>query len=119
MRPLARNTSRFALIAAATLVASALPAQKLDRSAQPTPAKSPAVRVPTWTRTTLSNGAQLVVTEKHDLPLIALNINFVGGSANFEAPEKLGVGSLTAAMLSEGTTSKSAEQLSDAQQMLG
>ena len=61
----------------------------LDRSVQPKAGPTPATRVPTWTRTTLPNGAQLVVVEKHDLPLVSFNVNFVGGSNNFEPADKL------------------------------
>ena len=94
-------------------------ARTVDYSVQPTPGTAPALRVPTWTRTTLANGAELVVTEKHDLPLVAVQINFVGGSANFEPAEKTGVASFTAQMLSEGTATRTGEQLSEEQQLLG
>jgi predicted Zn-dependent peptidase len=92
---------------------------KLDRTVQPSVPKPPTFKVPTWTRTRLSNGADLVVAEKHDLPLVAVSISFIGGSYNFEPHDRLGVASITAQMLSEGTTTKTGEQLSDAQQMLG
>lgn len=111
----------FALATAFALTSLAAPikAQKLDRTVPPPVAASPAIRIPTWTRTTLSNGADLIVTEKHDLPLVAVSINFVGGSFNFEAPDRLGVANLTAQMLTEGTTTRTGEQISDAQQLLG
>jgi zinc protease len=92
---------------------------QFDRSVPPVPGPAPAIHVPTWTTTKLANGSELVVIEKHDLPLVAFSINFVGGSDNFEPADKLGVASFTAQMLSEGTTSKTADQLSEAQQLLG
>ena len=108
----------FALAFAAG--ATSLSAQSmLDRDKAPTPGKSPSLHIPTWTKTKLANGAALIVIEKHDLPLIALNIDFVGGSSNFESGDKLGVSAFAAQMLSEGTKSKTADQLSDAQQLLG
>ncbi len=113
---------RAGLALALTLTAPSapLPAQaKLDRSVPPTPGPAPAIHVPTWTRAKLANGAELVVTQKHDLPLVAFSINFVGGSVNFEPADKLGVASFTAQMLSEGTASQTADQLSEAQQLLG
>jgi zinc protease len=94
-------------------------ASVLDRTVQPKPAAAPALRVPKWTKTKLSNGAELVVAEKHDLPLVSFSINFVGGAANYEPADKIGVASFTSSMLSEGTTSMTGEQLSDAQQLLG
>jgi len=115
-----RASIALALTIALGAGASSLSAQaKLDRDKAPTPAKSPSLHIPTWTKTKLANGAELIVIEKHDLPLVALTIDFVGGSANFESADKLGVASFAAQMLSEGTKTMTADQLSDAQQMLG
>jgi zinc protease len=106
----------LALAAVAPLAASA---QQLDRTKAPKVGKTPTLRVPTWTKTKLANGAELIVVEKHDLPLVALNIDFIGGSANYEPADKLGLAQFTGQMLSEGTKTKTADQLSDAQQLLG
>jgi predicted Zn-dependent peptidase len=92
---------------------------KLDRDKTPPVGKTPTLRVPVWTHTKLANGAELVLIEKHDLPLVALTIDFVGGTSTFEPADKLGVASFTAQMLSEGTTTRSADALSNAQQLLG
>ncbi|HVT39642.1 MAG TPA: pitrilysin family protein [Gemmatimonadaceae bacterium] len=91
----------------------------LDRNVTPPPGAAPKLRFPAWTRTTLTNGAVLVVTQKHDLPLVALSIDFIGGSYNYEPEAKLGVGSFTAQMLSEGTATRSADEISNGQQLLG
>src|SRR3954465_1956809 len=93
--------------------------QTLDRKIVPTPGKAPALHVPTWTRATLANGAELVVSEKHDLPLVSFSITFMGGADQFEKADKRGVASLTAAMLSEGTKTRDGEALSNALQLLG
>ncbi|MBA3891720.1 MAG: insulinase family protein, partial [Gemmatimonadaceae bacterium] len=91
----------------------------LDRTVQPTPGPLPSFRAPTWTRTRLSNGADLVVAQKRDLPLVAVSINVVGGTHNFEPASRLGVAGFTAQMLSEGTTSRTGEEIADEQQLLG
>ncbi|MDQ3950813.1 MAG: insulinase family protein [Gemmatimonadota bacterium] len=91
----------------------------LDRTKIPPAGKTPVLRVPAWTRTTLSNGAELIVSQKRDLPLVSVTINFIGGSNQFEDPAKLGVAALTAQMLSEGTKTRTGDELSDAQQLLG
>jgi zinc protease len=106
---------------AAVLLLSIAPAaqQGLDRKKIPPPGKTPELRVPAWTRGTLANGADLIVAEKHDLPLISFSITFLGGADQFEAAGKQAVGSLTAALLSEGTTTRDAESLSNALQLLG
>jgi len=121
MRPfISPRRAAIALASILTVHGARLAAQgTLDRNVSPTPGPAPAIRVPTWTRAQLVNGAELVVTEKHDLPLVAFSINFLGGSYSFEPADKLGVASFTAQMLSEGTASKTADQLSEAQQLLG
>ena len=94
-------------------------AQTLDRTKQPPIAKAPELRVPSWTRSKLSNGAELIVSEKHDLPLVSFSITFLGGADQFETGPRRGVGSLTAAMLNEGTKTRDGEALSNALQLLG
>jgi zinc protease len=102
------------------LSARTLGAQRhLDRAVLPTPGPSPKLQVPTWVRSTLSNGAQLVVVEKHDLPLVAVDVDFIGGATTFEPAGKVGLARFAASMLSEGTATRTADQLSDAEQMLG
>ena len=101
------------------VMAPSVRAQALDRDKAPVVGKAPALRIPTWTKTKLANGAELIVVQKHDLPLVALNIDFVGGTANYEPADKLGVAAFAAQLLSEGTKTKTADQLSDAQQLLG
>ena len=91
----------------------------LDRSKQPPIGKMPELRVPTWTRSKLANGAQLIVSEKHDLPLVSFSVTFAGGADQFEPTDRRGVASLTAAMLNEGTKTRDGEALSNALQLLG
>jgi zinc protease len=93
--------------------------QTLDRSKQPPIGKVPELRVPTWTKAKLSNGAELIVSEKHDLPLVSFSITLLGGSDQFETAERRGVGSLAAAMMSEGTKTRNGDDLSNALQLLG
>ena len=124
-RALARDL-QFALLGAAIL-ASPLAAQarqarqasKLDRAKVPEAGRSPELRVPAWTKTRLANGAEFVFSQKKGLPLVSVTINFLGGSLQFENPAKLGTAGFTAQMMSEGTTTRSGDDLSNAQQMLG
>jgi zinc protease len=94
-------------------------AQTLDRAKQPPIGKIPELRVPTWTKAKLSNGAELIVSEKHDLPLVSFSITFLGGTDQFETAERRGVGSLAASMMSEGTKTRNGDDLSNALQLLG
>ena len=118
------RTQRRLLALGATLIialanVAATAQQTLDRTKAPTPGPIPVLRVPAWTKTQLSNGATLIVSERHSLPLVSFNITFLGGSNQFEAASRRGVASMTAAMLTEGTKTRTGDQLSDALQLLG
>ncbi len=101
------------------LAVTAVAQQPLDRTKIPPPAQLPQLQVPKWTQTVLPNGATLIISERHNLPLVSFSITFVGGADQYEPADKRGLASLTATMLSEGTTSKSGDELSDALQLLG
>ena len=107
-----------ALLIALASVAS-LAQQPLDRTKPPTPGPNPTLRVPTWTKSQLPNGATLIVSERHGLPLVSFNITFIGGGNQFEPAGKRGVAALTTAMMTEGTKTRTGDQLSDALQLLG
>jgi len=118
------NSQRKVLALAAAIVISvaniaALAQQPLDRTKIPTPGNTPVLRVPTWTKTQLANGATLIVSERHNLPLVSFDITFVGGGNQFEPAGKRGIATFTQSMMSEGTTTKTGDQLSDAMQLLG
>lgn len=123
MRALDRSFRARLALAALLACACAAPAPaapaKLDRNVAPTPGKPPAFHVPAWTRTKLANGAELLVVPKHDLPLVAVSITFAGGFNQYGTAGKEGLEDLVGDMLSEGTTTRTADQLSEAQQMLG
>src|SRR5690349_18103907 len=115
-----RQRKALALAAAIVISVANLAAlgQQLDRTKVPPPGPTPVLHVPTWTKTQLSNGA-LIVSERHKLPLVSFAITFVGGANQFEPPDRLGVASLTASMLTEGTKTRTGDQLSNALQLLG
>jgi zinc protease len=102
-----------------TAIAAPLAQQALDRKQPPTPGKLPELKVPTWTTTRLSNGAQLVVAERRSLPLVSLSITLLGGTNQFEKPDKIGTAAFTTQMLREGTKTRNAEQLALDLQLLG
>ena len=107
-----------ALVITVSSVAS-LAQQPLDRTKIPPPGKSPVLQVPTWTKTQLSNGATLIVSERYGLPLVSFSMTLVGGSNQFEPANRRGVAAMTTTMLTEGTKTRTGDQLSDALQLLG
>jgi predicted Zn-dependent peptidase len=118
-----RQHKRLLALAAALIISVAniasLAQQTLDRTKVPAAGPTPELHVPAWTKTQLSNGATLIVSERHNLPLVSFSITFLGGANQFEAAGKRGVASMTASMLTEGTKTRTGDQLSDALQLLG
>jgi zinc protease len=135
MTPLIRRLPVFLLVAAFAALprqagslphAASLPhagqaaaTQVLDRSKAPAPGTAPDLRVPAWTKATLNNGAELFVSEKHDLPLVSFSLLLVGGADQFETAKNRGLAAITATMMSEGTKTRDGEALSNALQLLG
>jgi predicted Zn-dependent peptidase len=117
--PLAAQTGGTQAVPAVAKPAQASAPQAFDRSQIPLPGRTPVLRVPAWTKTTLANGVELVVSEKHELPLVSFSLNLYGGSCQFEPADRRGLASLAASMMSEGTKTRDGEALSNAIQLLG
>src|SRR6266480_6902197 len=107
------------ILSVASFNATSQAQQPLDRTKVPPAGKTPDLRVPTWTKTILPNGATLIVSERPGLPLVSFSITFIGGANQFETADRRGVAGITSSMLTEGTTTKTGDQLSDALQLLG
>jgi predicted Zn-dependent peptidase len=118
-----RQQKRLLAFSAAVVISLASLAsvaqQPLDRTKVPPPGPTPVLTVPTWTKTQLSNGATLIVSERHSLPLVSFTVTFMGGANQFEPADRRGVGVLTAGMMTEGTTTRTGDQLADEEQLLG
>src|SRR4026208_2268982 len=119
MKPQKRALAFAAALIISLASVASLAQQPLDRTIVPPPGANPVLRVPTWTKTQLANGATLIVSERHNLPLVSFSITLVGGANQFEPATKRGVAALTSSMLTEGTTTKTGDQISDALQLLG
>ena len=114
-----KKTAAIAALALAVSVAAATAQQSFDRKQVPKPGATPQLQVPKWTTSKLANGATLIVSERHDLPLVSFSMTFLGGTNQFETSGKVGVAAFTTAMLREGTASRSGEKLSLDLQLLG
>jgi zinc protease len=104
---------------AALLAIPAAAQQPLDRSRIPPPGRPPVLHVPLWTKSKLANGAELIVSEKHELPLVSFAISFQGGASQYEPAGLRGLASITASMMSDGTKSRDGDALSNDLQLLG
>src|SRR5260221_14354248 len=100
----------FIVVLSATVGAQ----QPLDRAKVPVPGPAPQLRVPAWTKGKLANGADFIVSEKHDVPLVSFSITFMGGADQIEPAAKPGLPGVTPAMMLEGTTTRAGEPRSRA-----
>lgn len=91
---------------------------EVNRTVTPPPAAEPSFSPPEIQRTTLANGAQLFLVEKHSLPLVQINLAWKGGYV-LDPPGKEGLASLTANMLDEGTAARDALRISEDIRKLG
>ena len=90
----------------------------IDRSKPPALPPTPPLRVPAIETRTLSNGITVAVLENHEIPVVNVRA-LMDAPAVLDPPGKEGVAALTFAMLSEGTRTRTAEQLADAFAELG
>ena len=78
----------------------------------PRPLAAREVRFPPYEVRTLANGMQVIAVLHHEQPAVSMRLLVRAGSVQDPAG-KVGVASLTAALLDQGTTTKSAEQIAD------
>jgi len=71
------------------------------------------VTLPKATETTLSNGLTVLIIEDRRLPLVSLQLNISAAGPLFEPAEMPGLAGLTAAMLREGTKTKTSVQIAE------
>ncbi|MUK63974.1 insulinase family protein [Aliivibrio fischeri] len=89
-----------------------------DRSIMPQPSKGVTAKTPEIYRANLSNGIEVLGTEAIETPTIQLQIAIPAGN-RYVAKGKEGLASLTAAMMEEGTTTSSSEELQKKLDKLG
>jgi zinc protease len=85
----------------------------------PKPGADPKVTLPAVQKTRLSNGLNLWVVEKHELPIVAINVVVSTAGAAEDPVAKSGLANLTANMLSRGTKTRSAAELAAGLQPIG
>jgi predicted Zn-dependent peptidase len=93
-------------------------AQQPDRSSPPAIGPTPSFTVPALQRFTLSNGLPVVLLEKHQVPLVQVNLLVQAGSAMDPAGTN-GLASMTASLMMEGAGTRDALALADAIDVLG
>jgi zinc protease len=87
-----------------------------ERAPRPLPARD--VKFPPYAMRTLSNGLQVVAVSHHEQPAVSLRLLIRAGGA-LDPADKPGVASLAAAVLDQGTTTRSAEQIASTIDSIG
>jgi zinc protease len=101
------------------LLPALLATDSLNRTVPPPVPPQPALRVPAIEIRRLSNGIRVAVLENHELPIVDVRALVEAPGDVLDPAGKDGVASLTLRMLSEGTTTRSADALATAYADLG
>lgn len=105
-------------LAALLLVPAAASAQGKDKPKQPKLGPPPTLKVAPVQHFKLSNGLAVSLIEKHDVPLVQIELVVRAGTA-MDPAGKNGLASMTAAMLEEGAGGRNALEFADACDFLG
>jgi len=89
-----------------------------DRSKPPAIGAAPALVLPPLHRATLSNGLKVVLAERHEVPVVQLNLIVDAGHAA-DSLAKPGTSNLALAMIEEGTKKRDALQIAARAESLG
>ncbi len=82
------------------------------------PAAGHKTSVPRPAKFRLQNGLEVLLVERHDLPIVSLQLVLRTGAVADPA-DKAGLASLTAGLLTKGTTTRTATQIADALDFVG
>lgn len=105
----------IALLAAGSLSAQA-PNWPSERPPRPLPARE--VKFPPYQFRTLANGLQVIAVAHHEQPAVSLRLILRAGGSHDPA-DKTGLATLAAALLDQGTTTRSAEQIASTIDSIG
>jgi zinc protease len=93
-------------------------ADTADRTKLPSVPSPPPLEFPKVEVATLSNGVKVVLAERHAVPVVDVAMRFDAGYASDPA-DKVGLSSFTAAMLDEGTATRSSLDIASQLESLG
>ena len=118
MCSLGRIASALALcmVVGSGVAAAQVPDWPTERPPRPLPARD--VKFPPYALKTLSNGLQVIAVSHHEQPAVSLRLMIRAGGAQ-DPSDKPGVASLAAALLDQGTATRSAEQIAHSIDSIG
>lgn len=102
---------------ALTLTASATAAQDFPKT-PPKPGPLQPAQFPPFQEAKLSNGVQLVVVERRDLPVLSIALSVPAGEF-YDPADKAGLADMVAGLLTKGAGDRSAEEIAEAIESVG
>ncbi len=93
------------------LVSTLLAVQQPFPSRAPAPARLRPVQFPPFREVALPNGMMLLLVENHEQPTLSISLSFRAGTA-YDPAGKEGVAALVAELLTKGTPTRTADQIS-------
>jgi zinc protease len=113
---------RCSALVALAVVLSIAPAgaqtQTWPTERPPRPLPSRDVKFPPYSIRTLPNGLQVIAVSHHEQPAVSLRLLIRAGAAQ-DPPDKPGVASLAAALLDQGTTTRTAQEIAGSIDQIG
>ena len=100
------------------LFTSVVMSQNPDRSRPPELPDPKPLQLPRVQHFELSNGLKVILMEKHEVPLVQLNVVVKTGTIN-DPDDKTGLANITLDMMDEGAAGKSSLDIADAIDFLG
>ena len=98
----------------------AIPLSKVERKNKaPVSSEILRVKLPKPVEMTLPNGLNVLVLEDHRLPLVTARLTILGAGALNDPADLPGLANVTAAMLKEGTPTRSSKQIAEETEKLG
>jgi zinc protease len=104
--------------AGASTALAQTPQVRWPSESPPRPLASREVRFPPYHLQTLPNGLQVVAVLHHEQPIVSMRMIVRAGGA-LDPRNKLGLGDLAAALLTQGTATQSASEMNDAIDFIG
>src|SRR4051812_2295813 len=77
------------------------------------------VKLPKAKEATLPNGLRLMVLEDHRVPQVSFQLMIPGAGGYYDPADRAGLATWTAAMMREGTATRSSTQISEALETMG
>lgn len=98
------------------LGATPMAAQRKEQPPAPAPLRP--VEFPAFHERTLKNGAQVIIVENREQPVVSVNLRLRSG-AKHDPAGKAGVASFTASLLDKGTATRSADEIAESIDFVG